>query len=78
MPTDCSSGQLTFQSFDGRKVVAAFDGGAITSNAGALRIFVCSALISAAGAAWAAPLPAPNTSAALPSSCAFQAVIWLG
>jgi hypothetical protein len=36
MQTECNSSQLTFQSFDGRRVVAAFDGGAITSNAGAL------------------------------------------
>ncbi len=36
MPTQCSSGNLEFEGFDGRKVVAAFDGGAITSDAGAI------------------------------------------
>ena len=36
MPTDCISDQVEFEGFDGRKVVAAFDGGAITSDAGAL------------------------------------------
>ena len=36
MPTDCSSGQLEFEAFDGRRVVADFEGGAITSDAGAL------------------------------------------
>jgi hypothetical protein len=36
MPTQCISGQLDFEGFDGRRVVAAFDGGAVTSDAGAL------------------------------------------
>jgi hypothetical protein len=36
MQTDCSSETLEFEGFDGRKVVAGFDGGAITSDAGAL------------------------------------------
>ena len=36
MQTDCNSDRLSFESFDGRQIVAAFDGGAITSNAGAL------------------------------------------
>ncbi len=36
MPTHCISEQLEFEGFDGRKVVAAFDGGAITRDAGAL------------------------------------------
>ncbi len=36
MQTDCNSDRLSFESFDGRRIVAAFDGGAITSNAGAL------------------------------------------
>ena len=36
MQTDCTSDQLAFEDFDGRRVVAAFDGGAITSDAGAL------------------------------------------
>ena len=36
MQTDCNSDHLAFESFDGRRIVAAFDGGAITSNAGAL------------------------------------------
>jgi hypothetical protein len=35
MPTECSSPQLEFEGFEGRKVVGAFDGGAVTSNAGA-------------------------------------------
>src|SRR5690349_17652336 len=36
MPTECSADQLGFAPVDGRAVVAAFDGGAITSEAGAL------------------------------------------
>ena len=36
MPTHCIFEQLQFEGFDGRKVVAAFGGGAITSNAGAV------------------------------------------
>ncbi|MBY5641158.1 IS1380 family transposase [Rhizobium leguminosarum] len=36
MQTDCISAQLEFKGFDGHKVIAGFDGGAITSDAGAL------------------------------------------
>jgi len=36
MPTECSASALEFTGFNGRSVVAAFDGGAITSDAGAL------------------------------------------
>jgi len=36
MPTQCSADTLTFAPVEGRSVVAAFDGGAITSDAGAL------------------------------------------
>ncbi len=36
MQTHCISGQFDFEGFDGHRVVAAFDGGAITSDAGAL------------------------------------------
>ncbi len=36
MPTECSQDSLDLASLGGRKVTAAFDGGAITSNAGAL------------------------------------------
>jgi Transposase DDE domain group 1 len=36
MPTECSANQFGFAAVDGRAVVAAFDGGAITSDAGAL------------------------------------------
>src|SRR5512133_379960 len=36
MQTECISGQLEFEGFDGRRVVVAFDGGAVTSDAGAL------------------------------------------
>ena len=36
MQTDCSANQLMFEGFAGRKVVGAFDGGAVTSNGGAL------------------------------------------
>jgi hypothetical protein len=34
MQTECIVGQLEFEGFDGRRVVAAFDGGAVTSDAG--------------------------------------------
>ncbi len=36
MPTDCSPEQFEFAPVQVRRVVAAFDGGAITSDAGAL------------------------------------------
>lgn len=36
MPTHCSGKQLEFEACAGRRVVGAFDGGAITSNGGAL------------------------------------------
>ena len=36
MATECSAGLLDFAPVEGRKVVAGFDGGAITSDAGAL------------------------------------------
>ena len=35
MPTQCRPVSFGFQGCQGRKVTAAFDGGAITSNAGA-------------------------------------------
>ena len=34
MQTECIAGQLEFEGFDGRRMVAAFDGGAVTSDAG--------------------------------------------
>ena len=36
MPTECSAKGMDFAPVEGRRVVADFDGGAITSNAGAL------------------------------------------
>ena len=36
MPTECSAAQFDFGMVEGRSVVAAFDGGAVTSDAGAL------------------------------------------
>ena len=36
MPTECSPALFDFAPVEGRQVVAGFDGGAITSNAGAL------------------------------------------
>jgi hypothetical protein len=36
MPTDCTPDSFEFAPVEGRQVVAAFDGGAITSDAGAL------------------------------------------
>lgn len=38
MHTHCISDQLEFEGFDGHKAVAGFDGGAITSDAGALLV----------------------------------------
>lgn len=32
MPTDCNAGQIEFEALGSRKVIAAFDGGAITSS----------------------------------------------
>ena len=36
MQTDCNPGGLEFEGHDRRRVVAAFDGGSITADAGAL------------------------------------------
>jgi Transposase DDE domain group 1 len=36
MQTECTAPQLEFEGFCGRRVVAGFDGGAITSDTGAL------------------------------------------
>ena len=36
MPTECSADEFDFGTVEGRRVVAAFDGGAVTSDAGAL------------------------------------------
>jgi len=36
MPTECNAEQLDFGIVEGRAVVAAFDAGAVTSDAGAL------------------------------------------
>src|SRR3954447_15410093 len=36
MPTECSADQFGFAPVEGRAVLAAFDGGAVTSDAGAL------------------------------------------
>ena len=36
MQTQCISDQLEFEGFDGRRVVAGFDGGLVTSDAGSL------------------------------------------
>ena len=36
MPTDCSPDSLVFGTSDGRELVGAFDGGAVTSNGGVL------------------------------------------
>ncbi len=36
MQTECISGEFEFEAFDGRRVVAGFDGGRVTSDAGAL------------------------------------------
>ena len=40
MPTDCSAPQFEFGVVEGRRVVAAFDGGMVTSDAGALLLGV--------------------------------------
>ena len=36
MPTECSMASFGFQAVAGRSVVAGFDGGAVSSDAGAL------------------------------------------
>jgi len=36
MPTECSQDSFAFASVEGRRVEATFDGGAVTSDAGAL------------------------------------------
>ena len=40
MQTDCSASQLRFEGFEGRQVVGDFDGGAVTSNGGAVLLRV--------------------------------------
>ena len=45
MPTECISNPFEFEAFDGRRVVAAFDGGAISSDAGALLLRHCASAI---------------------------------
>jgi Transposase DDE domain group 1 len=69
MQTECSAKQLEFEGFAGRRVVAAFDGGAMTSDVGALllreadraiglsrRVSACSAII-ATRSSWSTPCP---------------------
>ena len=54
MPTDCSTPQLAFEGFEGRQVVGAFDGGAVTSNAGAVLLREADRVIGLTGKAAAA------------------------
>ena len=49
MPTHCISDQFEFEGFDGHKVVVAFDGGAITSDAGAVILRQVDAAIDLTG-----------------------------
>ena len=49
MPAECSAPQFEFGVVEGRRVVAAFDGGAVTSDAGALLL---GATDKAIGLAW--------------------------
>ena len=41
MPTECIPEQLEFEAFDRRRVTTAFDGGAISTDAGALLLHHC-------------------------------------
>ena len=50
MPTECSADLFGFAPVEGREVVAAFDGGAITSDAGALLLGATDRAIEADGA----------------------------
>ena len=45
MPTECIPEQLEFEAFDRHRVVAAFDGGAISTDAGALLLRHCASTI---------------------------------
>jgi Transposase DDE domain group 1 len=49
MPTECSADLFGFAPVEGREVVAAFDGGAITSDAGALLLGVADRAIKLTG-----------------------------
>jgi hypothetical protein len=49
MHTDCSAEQFEFARVEGRRVVAAFDGGAVTSDAGALLLGATDRAISLVG-----------------------------
>jgi hypothetical protein len=50
MPTECGSDVFRFAPVEGRAVVAAFDGGAITSDAGALLLGAAGRAIRHSGA----------------------------
>ena len=66
MPTECSRDLFGYEAVEGRQVVAAFDGGRITSDAGALLLGAANRAIGLVGrwAAW------PNASpTGVPPSC---------
>ncbi len=49
MPTECSAERFEFEPVEGRKVVSGFDGGAITSDAGALLLGAADRVIGLVG-----------------------------
>ena len=59
MQTECSQDSFDFASLGGRKVTAAFDGGAITSNAGALLLRETDRVLGLSRQAAVVDLPTP-------------------
>ena len=49
MPTECSRDLFGFEAVEGRQVVAAFDGGQVTSDAGALLLGAANRAIGLVG-----------------------------
>ena len=49
MPTECSQDSFDFGTVEGRRVVGAFDGGVITSDAGALLLGAANRAIGLVG-----------------------------
>ena len=73
MPTQCSQGELDLGRSGGRELVAAFDGGAITSNGGVVLLAAADRAIGlsrrVAAASPICALPKPSATP-LPTCCA--------
>lgn len=72
MPTECSPALFDFAPAEGRRVVATFDGGTITSNAGAL----CCSARRTARLTWTAGLPRASATRGCPSGSSTTSPPW--